>query len=57
MAGAGQVDFTLVQDQVRTVLEDTIVVGFDIADNLKVLGIFLPPQKVMDIQKYFDAEA
>ena len=46
VAGAGQVNFILVWDQVRTVLEDTIVVGFDIANDLKVLGISLPPQKV-----------
>ena len=56
MAGAVQVEFTLVRDQVRTVLEDTIVVGFDITNDQKVLGISLPPQKVRDIQKYFDAE-
>ena len=56
VADAGQVDFTLVQDQVRTVLEDTIVVGFDITNDLKVLGISLSPQKVRDIQKYFDVE-
>ena len=56
VAGAGHVDFSHVRDQVRTILEDTIVVGFDIANDLKVLGISLPPQKVRDIQKYFDAE-
>ena len=56
VAGAGQVDFSHVRDQVRTILEDTIVVGFAIANNQKVLGISLPPQKVRDIQKYFDAE-
>ena len=56
VAGAGHVDFSLVQDHVRTVLKDTIVVGFDIANDLKVLGISLPSQKVRDIQKYFDAE-
>ena len=56
VAGAGQVNFILVWDQVRTVLEDTIVVGFDIANDQKVLGISLPPQKVRNIHKYFDAE-
>ena len=51
-----RLDFTLVQDHVRTVLEGTIVVGFDITNDLKVLGISLTPEKVWDIQKYFDAE-
>ena len=45
VACAEQVDLTLVQDQVRTVLEDTIV-GFDIANDLKVMGISLPPEKL-----------
>ena len=49
-------DMWTLRDQVRTVLQDTIVVGFDIANDLKVLGISLPPQKVQDIQKYFNAE-
>ena len=56
VAGAEQVDFTLVQDQVRAVLEDTVVVGFDIVNDLKVLGITLPPGRVRDVQRHFDAK-
>ena len=58
MAGAEQVHFILVQDQdqVRTLLEDTIVVGFDIANDLKVLDITLPPERVRDVQRHFDAK-
>ena len=56
MAGAEEVDFTLVQDQVRTLLKDTIVVGFDVANDLKVLGITLPPERVRDVQRHFDAK-
>ena len=54
MAGAEQVDFILVQDQdkVRTLLEDTIVVSFDIANDLKVLDITLPPERVRDVQRH-----
>ena len=57
VACAGHVDFSHVQDHI---LEDTIVVGFDIANDpegvLKVLGVSLPPQKVRNVQKYFNAE-
>ena len=45
-----------VQQQVGTILEDMIIVGFDIANDLKVLGIDPPPEKVRDVQQYFDAE-
>jgi hypothetical protein len=33
----GKVDFPLVQDQVRTLLKDAAVVGFNINDDLRVL--------------------
>lgn len=56
MASAEQVSFALVQDQVRAVLEDTVVVGFDIANDLKVLGITLPPERIRDVQRHFDAQ-
>ena len=55
MAGAEQVNFTLVQNQVRAVLEDTVV-GFDNVNDLKVLGITLPPERVRDVQRHFDAK-
>ena len=45
-----------VQQEVRDILEDTIVVGFDITNDLKVLGISLPPEKVRDVQTHFNAE-
>ena len=56
VAGGEQVNFKLVQDRMRTVLKDTIVVGFDIANTLKMLGISLPPEDIRDAQKHFDAE-
>ena len=45
-----------VQQEVRDILEDTIVVGFDITNDLKVLGISLPPDKVRDVQTHFNTE-
>ena len=56
VAAAEQSTIESVQEQVRALLEDTIVVGFDIANNLKVLGISLPPEKVRDIQMHFDVQ-
>ena len=56
VAAAEQVSIESVQEQVRALLDGRIVVGFDIANDLKVLGISLPPEMVRDIQVHFNAQ-
>ena len=56
VAAAEQVSIESVQEQVRILLEGRIVVGFDITNDLKVLGMSLPPEMVRDLQLHFSAE-
>ena len=56
VAAAEQVSIESVQEQVRALLDERIVVGFAITNDLKVLGISLPPEMVRDIQVHFNAQ-
>lgn len=56
VAAAEQVSIESVQEQVRALLDGRIVVGFSISNELKVLGISLPPEMVRDIQLHFNAQ-
>ena len=56
VAAAEQVSIESVLEQVKALLEDRIVVGFAIANDLEVLGISLPPEKVRDLQVHFNAQ-
>ena len=56
VAAAAQISVESVQEQVKSLLEDRIVVGFALEGDLKVLGISLPPEKTRDIQKHFNAK-
>ena len=56
VAAAAQISVESVQEQVKSFLEDKIVVGFALEGDLKVLGISLPPEKTRDIQKHFNAK-
>ena len=55
VAAAQQVSTELVQQQVRALLENRIVVGFNTSNHLRALGISLPSAMVRDIQQRFNA--
>ena len=39
------------QTLVQTLLEDQVVVGFDLSEDFEVLGLNPPPERVRDVQK------
>ena len=56
MAAAEQISVESVQEEVKSLLEDRIVVGFALGNELEVLGITLPPEKTRDLQVHFNAQ-